>query len=72
MIPNIIMQIMNINPRMRQAMQNMQNMQNINSPDSMAQYLLNSGVVSQNQVNKARQMWGQPNVKQMVQDKFNI
>jgi hypothetical protein len=69
MIPNIIMQIMNMNPRMRQAMQNMQN---INSPDSMAQYLLNSGVVSQDQVNKARQMWGQPNVKQMVQNKFNI
>jgi hypothetical protein len=69
MIPNIIMQIMNMNPRMRQAMQSMQN---INSPDSMAQYLLNSGVVSQDQVNKARQMWGQPNVKQMVQNKFNI
>jgi hypothetical protein len=69
MIPNIIMQIINMNPRMRQAMQNMQN---INSPDSMAQYLLNSGVVSQDQVNKARQMWCQPNVKQMVQDKFNI
>lgn len=69
MIPNIIMQIMNMNPRMRQAMQNMQN---INSPDSMAQYLLNSGAVTQDQVNKARQMWGQPNVKQMVQNKFNI
>lgn len=63
------MQIMNMNPRMRQMMQSMQG---INSPDSMAQYLLNSGAVSQDQVNKARQMWGQPNVKQMVQDKFNI
>ena len=69
MIPNVIMQIMNMNPRMRQAMQNMQN---INSPDSMAQQLLNSGMVSQDQVNKAKQMWGQPNIKNMVLNQFRF
>lgn len=69
MIPNVIMQIMNMNPRMRQAMQNIQN---INSPDSMAQQLLNSGMVSQDQVNKAKQMWGQPNVRDMVLNRFKF
>ena len=69
MIPNIIMQIMNMNPRMKQAMQNMQN---INSPDNMAQQLLNSGMVSQDQVNKAKQMWGQPNVRNMVLNRFKF
>ena len=69
MIPNIIMQIMNMNPRMKQAMQNMQN---INSPDNMAQQLLNSGMVSQDQVNKAKQMRGQPNVRNMVLNRFKF
>lgn len=58
-----------MNPRMRQAIQNMQN---INSPDSMAQQLLNSGMVSQDQVNKAKQMWGQPNVRNMVLNRFKF
>ena len=48
-------------------------MQGISTPDEMAQYLLNSGMVNQNQVNQARQMWNQqPDVRQMVADKFKF
>ena len=69
MIPNSILQAIGlINPKM-----NMQNMQGISTPDEMAQYLLNSGMVNQNQVNQARQMWSQqPNIRQMVADKFKF
>ena len=35
----------------------------INNPDEMAQFLLNSGKVTQAQVNQARQMWNNPQVK---------
>lgn len=48
----------------------MQNLQNLNSPDEVAQYLLNSGKVNQAQVNQARQMWNQPSVRQMIQNKY--
>ena len=69
MIPNSILQAIGIiNPKM-----NVQNMQGISTPDEMAQYLLNSGMVNQNQVNQARQMWNQqPNIRQMVADKFKF
>lgn len=69
MIPNSILQAIGlINPKM-----NVQNMQGISTPDEMAQYLLNSGMVNQNQVNQARQMWNQqPDVRQMVADKFKF
>lgn len=69
MIPNSILQAIGlINPKM-----NTQNMQGISTPDEMAQYLLNSGMVNQNQVNQARQMWNQqPNIRQMVLDKFKF
>ena len=69
MIPNSILQAIGlINPKM-----NVQNMQGISTPDEMAQYLLNSGLVNQNQVNQARQMWNQqPNIRQMVADKFKF
>lgn len=64
MIPTNIFQIMaGINPRL-------QNQQNVNTPDEMAQYLLNNGLVNQQQVNQARQMWNQPNIRQMIQSKF--
>lgn len=64
MIPNNIFQILSqINPMM-------QNLQNLNSPDEVAQYLLNSGKVNQAQVNQARQMWNQPSVRQMIQNKY--
>ena len=66
MIPNNILQVLSmINPKM-----NIQNMKGISSPDEMAQYLLNSGMVNQQQVNQARQLWSQPNIRQMVQNKF--
>ena len=69
MIPNSILQAIGlINPKM-----NVQNMQGISTPDEMAQYLLNSGMVNQNQVNQARQMWNQqPDIRQMVADKFKF
>lgn len=64
MIPNSILQMFsNINPAIRQA-------QNINSPDDAAQFLLNSGKVTQEQVNQAKQMWNQPNIRQMIQSKY--
>lgn len=68
MMPNVIMQALNLMmPNV-----NLQQMQNIQSPDDMAQFLLNSGRVNQNQVNQARQMWSRPDVRQMVQNKFNF
>ena len=64
MIPNSIMQMVSkINS-------NIQGLQNVKSPDEMAQVLLNSGVVSQEQVNQTKQMWNQPNIRQMIQSKF--
>lgn len=51
-------------------MPNMNQLQNIKTPDQMAQMLLNSGKVNQQQVNQARQMWNQPNVRQMIQNKY--
>jgi len=68
MIPNTILQAIGlINPKM-----NIQNMQGISTPDEMAQYLLNSGMVNQNQVNQARQMWNKPDIRQMVANKFKF
>lgn len=62
MIPNKIMSMvskMNVN---------MNALQNIKSPDDMAQFLLNSGKVNQDQVNQARQMWGNPQIRQQMQN----
>lgn len=36
---------------------NPEDIQGINTPEEMAQFLLNSGKVTQAQVNQARQMW---------------
>lgn len=64
MIPNSILQMLsNISPAIRQA-------QNINSPDDAAQFLLNSGKVKQEQVNQAKQMWNQPGIRQMIQNRY--
>lgn len=61
MIPNIIQQML----------ANMMPTQNIpDSPDEVAQILLNSGKVNQMQVNQAKQMWSQPNIRQMIQNKY--
>ena len=61
MIPNNILQMLP---------QGLQGIQNINTPDELAQILLNSGKVNQSQVIQAKQMWNQPNIRQMVQNKF--
>lgn len=66
MIPALILQIMS------QMIPNFQQLQNAKSPDDLAQQLLNSGRVSQDQVNRAKQMWNQPNIRQMVQSKFKF
>lgn len=42
--------------------------QNMKSPDEIAQYLLNAGKVTQEQVNRAKQMWGNPQMKQQIQN----
>lgn len=64
MIPNSIINILS------RGKINMNHLQNVNTPDELAQQLLNSGMVSQNDVNKAKQMWNQPNVRQMINSKF--
>lgn len=50
--------------------QNIQNLQKANTPEEAAQMLLNSGRVNQAQVNQAMQMWQNPQVRQMVQNKY--
>lgn len=64
MIPNSIMQMIS------KISSNLQGLQEVKTPDEMAQVLLNSGVVSQEQVNQTKQMWNQPNIRQMIQSKF--
>lgn len=52
-MPNNIMDLLrraNINP---------EEIKGIQTPDQMAQFLLNSGRVNQAQVNQARQLWNQ-------------
>lgn len=66
MIPTLMLQIMS------QMIPGFRQFQNAKSPDDLAQQLLNSGVVNQDQVNKAKQMWNQPSVRQMVQNKFKF
>lgn len=66
MMPNSVLQILS------QFMPSIQQFQNIESPDELAQKLLNSGRVNQAQVNQAKQMWNQPNVRQMIQNRFKL
>ena len=39
------------------------------TPDEMAQFLLNSGKVTQAQVNQVRQMWNNPQIKSLFNNK---
>lgn len=43
---------------------------NLNTPNDVAQFLLNSGKVSQSQVNQARQMWNNPQIQQMINSRY--
>ncbi len=64
MIPSNILQILSsINPNVR-------GLDKAQTPDEAAQILLNSGMVNQNQVNQAKQMWDQPQIRQMIQNKY--
>lgn len=66
MIPNNILQIISsINPCIN-------GIDKAQTPDEAAQILLNSGAVNQNQVNQAKQMWGNPQVRQMIQNKYHF
>lgn len=49
---------------------NINNLPNINSPDEMAQYLLNTGKVDQNLVNRAKQMWSNPQIQQQINNQY--
>ena len=51
MIPSNVMQLLN------KIVPNASGLSNIQTPDDMAQYLLNIGKVNQAQVNQAKQMW---------------
>ena len=69
MIPNNVMQILSRHPLMK----NIQNMQNIKTPDDLAQQLLNSGKVNQNQVNMAKRTWEQrQDLRQQIHDQFGF
>lgn len=69
MIPNKVMQILSRHPLMK----NIQNMQNIKTPDDLAQRLLNTGKVNQNQVNMAKQAWEQrQDLRQQIHDQFGF
>ena len=64
MIPNNILQLLK-NFRV-----NTSNLQNIRTPDDMAQFLLNNGIVNQDQVNQAREMWNNPQIRQMINSQY--
>ena len=54
-------------------MKNIQNMQNIKTPDDLAQQLLNSGKVNQNQVNMAKRAWEErQDLRQQIHDQFGF
>ena len=58
---------------LKQMLSNLIPVQNLpNSPDEVAQMLLNSGKVNQMQVNQAKQMWNQPQVRQMIQNYYKF
>ena len=46
---------------------NTNELQNLQTPDDVAQFLLNSGRVSQAQVNQVKQMWNNPQIQQRFQ-----
>ena len=64
MIPNNVMNMiskLNINVR---------DLQNARTPDDVAQYLLNTGRVTQEQVNQSRKLWDVPQVQEQVMQRF--
>lgn len=60
MIPNNILSMLG----------NVGNLNGVKSPDELAQFLLNSGRVTQAQVNQAKQMWKNPQIQQMINRKY--
>lgn len=69
MIPNNVMQILSRHPLIK----TIKNMQSIKTPDELAQELLNTGKVNQNQVNMAKRAWEQrQDLRQQVHDQFGF
>lgn len=67
MIPSIVAQMIS-----KKFGINNNSLQNINTPDDMAQYLLNTGRVNQSQVNMAKQQWNDPQVRQNINNNYNL
>ena len=66
MMTNNVFQILS------QMLPNVPNLQNVNSPDELAQMLLNSGKVNQSQVNQAKQMWQRLDIQRMINQRFKL
>ena len=49
---------------------NLPNLNNLNTPDEVAQCLLNSGIVNQDQVNQTKQLWRNPQIQQMIKQRY--
>lgn len=64
MIPNNVLNMLG------KFVPNMQDLQKVNNPDDLAQFLLNSGKVNQQQVNQAKEMWKNPQVQKMINSRF--
>lgn len=64
MIPSNVMGLLN------RFFPNIGNISNINTPDDTAQFLLNTGRVNQNLVNQAKQMWGNPQIQQQINNQY--
>ena len=64
MIPNNVMN------RISKLNRNVRDLQNARTPDDVAQYLLNTGRVTQEQVNQSRKMWDIPQVQEQVMQRF--
>lgn len=65
MIPNNVMGIIN------KFYPNIGRLNNVKTPDEMAQYLLDTGKVNQDLVNRSRQMWNNnPQIQQHINNQY--
>ena len=64
MIPNNVLNMLG------RFIPNMNELQKVNTPDDLAQLLLNSGKVNQQQVNQVKEMWKNPQVQKMINSRF--
>lgn len=64
MIPSSVMGVIN------KFYPNIGQLTNVTTPDEMAQYLLDTGKVNQDLVNKSRQMWNNPQIQQHINNQY--